>query len=169
MAVLVNHWPVWKNIYFDFFLSARCADKLPPVERVMTEEETEAHDYKAACKRCFLYIKRNQNEEDQEVEEGIADYYKGEAFIIIEEFFLSLNDLPRTPEYLFKALSFGLAKVEPTVLNMHSSLETTRPFALLNGLNVQKMSLFNLALALEPTITLDQFDQELTQEQIKAP
>lgn len=39
-------------------------------------------------------MKKNESEEDQAVPEDIADYYKGEAHIILEEFTLSLIDLP---------------------------------------------------------------------------
>lgn len=34
--------------------------------------------------------------------EDLADYYKGEAFIIMEEFTLSLLALPHIYDYLFK-------------------------------------------------------------------
>ena len=42
------------------------------------------------------------NEEDEAVAEDLADYYKGEAFIIMEEFTLSLLALPHIYDYLFK-------------------------------------------------------------------
>ena len=50
--------------------------------------------------------------------EDIADYYKGEAFVILEEFTLSLVELPRVNEYsllliqsvaqkLYQGVSYG--------------------------------------------------------------
>jgi hypothetical protein len=38
MAVHVGNWPVWKNIYFDYYLK-KCQDRLPLNEREMTQEE----------------------------------------------------------------------------------------------------------------------------------
>lgn len=59
LALFVNHWPVWKNIYCDYYLGPKCAERLPLSEHEMTEEERVANDYRAACKRCYLYIKKN--------------------------------------------------------------------------------------------------------------
>lgn len=47
-------------------------------------------------------MKRNATEEDEAIAEDLADYYKGEAFIILEEFSLSLLALPHIYNYLFK-------------------------------------------------------------------
>ena len=75
MAVFANFWPVWKNIFTDHH---KKNPKLPDSEKEMREEELNSNDYRAACKRCTLYIQKNIDEEE-EVPEDLADYYKGEA------------------------------------------------------------------------------------------
>lgn len=111
MAMHVGNWPVWKNIYFDFYLEKQ-KERLPPHEREMTEEEQESHDYRAACKRCFVFIQKNLTDEDLAVAPDIADYYKGEAFIILEEFTLSLMEFPRVNNMSLSAVEFVAAKTE---------------------------------------------------------
>jgi len=42
-----------------------------------------------------------KNEEEEVLEEDMADYRKGEGQIIVEEFMITLMDLPGTIQYLF--------------------------------------------------------------------
>jgi len=111
MAMHVSNWPVWKNIYFDFYL-VKQKDRLPAQEREMTEEEQDSHDYRAACKRCFVFIQKNLTDEDLALAPDIADYYKGEAFIILEEFTLSLMEFPRVNNMSLSAIEYVATKTE---------------------------------------------------------
>ncbi len=60
MYIFSNFWPVWKNIYTDQHLKN---DKIPEAEKLMTSEESEKLDYRGSCKRCFIYEKKNVEEE----------------------------------------------------------------------------------------------------------
>jgi hypothetical protein len=92
-AVYANHWPVWRNVFHEYHL-VKNKELLPEGERQLSHEEEANSDYRAACKRCYIYVKKNQGEELFETH--IADYKKGEAFVILEEFTLSLYELPKT-------------------------------------------------------------------------
>lgn len=106
MAIFVNYWPVWKNIYQEQHL---VNSKIPAEVKELTQDEQDNHDYRQACKRCFIYLKNNETEEDKAVPEDLADYYKGEAHIILEEFTLSLIDFPRVIGLgIFKAINLAL-------------------------------------------------------------
>lgn len=106
----MNYWPVWKNIYSDFHL-VRNANVLPVEERALTEDEQTQHDYRAACKRCYLYILKNVHVEEV-LEPELADYYKGEAFIILEELTLSLLEIPKISEYQLKGADYVFNKAK---------------------------------------------------------
>lgn len=56
MAVYVNNWPVWRNIYYEQHL---VNPKIPKEVKEMTQAEQEGQDYREACKRCYVYMKKN--------------------------------------------------------------------------------------------------------------
>ncbi len=56
MAVYVNYWPVWRNIYYEQHL---VNPKIPKEVKEMTQAEQEGQDYREACKRCYVYMKKN--------------------------------------------------------------------------------------------------------------
>ena len=62
----------------------------------MIRDEQKNNDYREACRRCFVYLKRNVEED---VHPELIDYLKGERIIIIEEFALSVIRLPEV--YIF--------------------------------------------------------------------
>lgn len=84
-----HFWPVWKNIYTDQHLR-NC--KIPINVKNMQGNEADSNDYREACKRCFLYFKRNFEEE---IHPDMVDYVKGSWLIIIEELLRSLENLPK--------------------------------------------------------------------------
>lgn len=92
----------------------------------MTEEEQSNHDYRNACKRCFIYLKKKESEEDEFYEEDLADYYKGEAMIIMEEFLLSLLNIPKLYLKLFSTFELVTSKVWTKIEQMDVSLTQNR-------------------------------------------
>lgn len=77
----------------------------------MTMDEVESQDYRAACKRCFTYIKNNCKEE---ILPELVDYLKGYRIVVLEEFLLSLIKLPSVyiyPVYLLEYISIILVKI----------------------------------------------------------
>lgn len=71
MLLFSNFWPVWKNIYCDFHLPNTA---IPADTKSLTEEEQENRDYRAACKRCYLYVKDNTEEV---IPDHLLDYKRG--------------------------------------------------------------------------------------------
>ena len=57
MFVFANFWPVWKNIYTDYHLKS---STIPADVKKMSSEEENKKDYRAVCKKCFIYLKKNE-------------------------------------------------------------------------------------------------------------
>jgi hypothetical protein len=76
----------------------------------------DVEEYRDACKRCYIYLKKNKSEEDDEYEtEELADYYKGEAMIILEEFTLALNEVPKIDKHIVSGIGYLLSKLSNCV------------------------------------------------------
>ncbi len=65
----------------------------------MTSQEHEKQDYREACKRCFLYVKKNCHEE---IPIEIKDYLKGYRIIVLEEFADTFYEVPTLYVYPLK-------------------------------------------------------------------
>ena len=74
----------------------------------MNLEESEKLDYKAVCKRCFMYLKTNCKEE---ILPELVDYLKGYRVVILEEFTMSLIKLPSLYLYPIGVLDFLIEKI----------------------------------------------------------
>lgn len=111
-----SYWPVWKNIYQE---QHRKHPKIAADISQMNNDEQKNNDYRGACKRCFIYLKKNVEEE---IPPDLVDYIKGEKVIIIEEFTLSIVRLPEAYIYPIQAIEVisdkMFAKIEP----LHDSL-----------------------------------------------
>ena len=129
-------------------------ERLPAQEREMTEEEQDSHDYRAACKRCFVFIQNNLTDEDLAVAPDIADYYKGEAFIILEEFTLSLMEFPRVNNKSLSALEYVAAKTEKAFTYLDPYLTINLSF----GIQTERKSLVSFGMLVDPPVQLDQLD-----------
>ena len=89
--------------------------------------------------------------------EDIADYYKGEAFIIVEEFTLSLIDLPSViGTYYFVPFLYVFNithRLSDTLCTFFENLPLFQ-----HGYNYERKSLFSIALNIEPRTTSDNFE-----------
>ena len=100
LYVFANFWPVWKNIYYDQHLKN---EKIPQSVKALNNDEYSNQDFRPACKRCFIYVKKNIEEE---IPADMVDYFKGYRIVIIEEFLTSLNRLPEIYLVPITALKF---------------------------------------------------------------
>lgn len=105
--VLANYFPVWKNVFEEVYLNDHVKkDKIPIKEIEMTRDEKSDQNFKAACKRGFLYLKEKYGEE---IPEEIFDYTMGITFVILDELSNSLSEVPELilhpANYLEKALA----------------------------------------------------------------
>lgn len=105
-----------------------------------------------------MYLKKNASEEDEVVPEDIADYYKGEVFVIIEEFTLSLVELPKVNDYLMQGISKSFYLLSSISIKASELIENKS--GALQFLPIEKKSLFQIGLLLDPWyLTLDHYDQ----------
>jgi hypothetical protein len=163
-AVFANHWPVWKNVFCELHL-IRNKHRLPEEERHLQGDE----EYRAACKRCFIYIRSNRSEEDDAVEPALADYYKGESFVIIEEFLLSLSELPEAvSSFPYKPIDYVNSKLALTAESMNTWLDKSRSMRTVKSLNLMKKSAFQCLIPQLPySTTVDNYDAHVGEEALK--
>ena len=88
------------------------------------------------------------------MDEDIADYYKGEAFVILEEFTLSLVELPRVNEYSLLLIQSVAQKLYQGVSYGQSKLETQSLFAIGYGVQSEKTSVVTMLMLIEPHIPI---------------
>ena len=102
-------------------------------------------------------MKKNQSEEDLALPEDIADYYKGEAQIILEEFTMSLIDIPSVlGKYYFLPFVYSFKLTSRLSDSLCTFFENIPLFQ--HGYNYERKSLFTMALNLNLTTTTDNFD-----------
>lgn len=100
MYINANFWPVWKNTYQDYH---KKNNNIPEDVKKLTTEEEEKKNYRSACQRCFIYLKKNVKEE---IPEDMIDYMKGARIVIIEEFLFTLSRLPELYHIPFTILEY---------------------------------------------------------------
>jgi hypothetical protein len=91
------------------------------------------------------------------VPEDIADYYKGEAQIILEEFTLSLIDLPEViGKYYFIPFLYVFKLTNRLSDALCTFFENLPLFQ--HGYNYERKSVFSVTLNIEPRTTSDNFE-----------
>ena len=93
------------------------------------------------------------------LEPALADYYKGEAFVIAEEFSLSLVELPNVPSHALRGLAFLARKLANLAESMNTWVETTAIFHGVTGLQIEKKSFLQCGLIMRYTDTLQFIEQ----------
>lgn len=154
MSVFADFWPVWKNIYCDQHLKN---PKIPKEVSDMTEEELRIQDYRGACKRCYIHLQTLIKEEEEFLEEDIADYRKGEGMIILEEFFKTLLDIPEAIQHYFiiAPLNFVAEYVAKALAWFYNTLIEPR----FTFVDIGKVSVNQFVFTIRHQVNVDQYEQ----------
>lgn len=112
------------------------------------------------CKRSFIYQKRQASLEDEYIEDTtLVDYKKGEAFIILEEFVLTLKELPQAHNKLIVApLGKILVKSSLILQTGYNDFEG-RIFVGPKSIELPQFTVFQVALGIHMRIDAHNYEQ----------